>query len=238
MRHTQRLVIIGGILGLLLATLAVVIAGNFSSDKSQAAQVLGTQIEGEPETTWSEPPNTSVPLVTTTDARSTSTTQYTASARILTTLKPKSTTSNPLPIRTQPSPKPALTFLELAQGEVGKRGTYADPGFWCALYVSWVAEQAKVPDWQSNDSPAKLYGIAQRAGRETPQPEAGGLVFIDLGGPGGPGNGQVSHVAIAESVDGDTIHTIGRAAQGGPDVVTRETWTIGDGYVVAFARVQ
>jgi hypothetical protein len=38
--------------------------------------------------------------------------------------------------------------LKIAQSQVGKSGPYAEGGFWCAKFASWVAEQAKVEGWQ------------------------------------------------------------------------------------------
>jgi hypothetical protein len=125
------------------------------------------------------------------------------------------------------------TPLEIARAEVGKTGPYAEGGFWCAQFVSWVAEQAKVEGWQSNDSPARLHTIAKEQGRLTDTPLPGYLVFIDLTGKNNA-NEYISHVGIVESVEGTVIHTIeGNADSSG--LVTRQTREIGDGYVIDFA---
>jgi hypothetical protein len=125
------------------------------------------------------------------------------------------------------------TPLEVAQAEVGKAGSYADGGFWCAKFISWVAGQAHVGGFEQSDSPARLYAVAKEEGRLTDTPQPGYLVFIDLTGESFA-NEYVSHVGIVESVDGDTIRTIeGNADDSG--VVTRQQRQIGDGYVIDFA---
>jgi surface antigen len=125
------------------------------------------------------------------------------------------------------------TPLEIAQGEVGKTGPYAEGGFWCAKFASFVAEKAEVPQFEASDSPARLYAVAKEQGRLTDTPQPGYLVFIDLTGENFA-NQYVSHVGIVESVDGDTFISIeGNADNSG--LVTRQTHTVGDGYVIAFA---
>ena len=127
------------------------------------------------------------------------------------------------------------TPLEVAQAEVGKTGPYADGGFWCAKFASFVAEKAEVPQFKGSDSPARLHADAVADGRFTDVPVMGGLVFIDLFGPGGVGHGQVTHVAILESVQGDELHIIQGNGDPDPSVVTRTTYRIGDGFVIGFA---
>jgi hypothetical protein len=125
------------------------------------------------------------------------------------------------------------TSLEVAQSQVGKTGPYADGGFWCAKFQSWLAEQAKVEGFEQSDSPARLYAVAKEQGRLTDTPFPGYLVFIDLTGENFA-NQYVSHVGIVESVDGEVIHTIEGNADGS-GLVTRQTREIGDGYVISFA---
>jgi hypothetical protein len=125
------------------------------------------------------------------------------------------------------------TPLEVAQSQVGKTGPYADGGFWCASFVSYVAEQAQVAGWKSNDSPAYLHTDAINDGRITRTAQPGYLVFIDLMGQVNA-NEYISHVGIVESVEGDMIHTIeGNADDSG--LVTRQTRQLGDGFVIDFA---
>jgi hypothetical protein len=62
------------------------------------------------------------------------------------------------------------TPLEIAQSQVGETGPYADGGFWCASFISWIAEQAKIEGWQSSDSPARLHKIAMDEGRTAAEP--------------------------------------------------------------------
>jgi hypothetical protein len=50
--------------------------------------------------------------------------------------------------------------LEVALSQLGKTGPYADGGFWCAKFVSWTAEQAKVEGFISRDGPSALYADA------------------------------------------------------------------------------
>jgi hypothetical protein len=48
----------------------------------------------------------------------------------------------------------AERVLQVARGEVGNTGPYAEGGCWCAQFASYVADQAQVEGWQSSDSPA------------------------------------------------------------------------------------
>jgi hypothetical protein len=123
-----------------------------------------------------------------------------------------STTLVPMTTTTTEAPK---SPLEVAQAEVGKAGPYAEGGFWCAKVASYFAEQAEVPGFVSRDGPSALYADAVADGRFTDTPVTGGLVFIDLFGPGGVGHGQVTHVAILESVEGDVLTVI--QGNGAPD---------------------
>ena len=63
----------------------------------------------------------------------------------------------------------------------------------------------------------------------------GYMVFIDLFGPGGIGHGQVTHVGIVESIDGDEFTSIEGNAAPMSEVVTRQVHRIGDGFVIGFA---
>ena len=117
-----------------------------------------------------------------------------------------STTLAPTTTTTTEAPK---TPLEVAQSQVGKTGSYADGGFWCARFVSYVAEQIHVEGFEQSDSPARLYAVAKEQGRLTDTPQPGYLVFIDLTGQNFA-NQYVSHVGIVESVDGATVQTIER----------------------------
>jgi hypothetical protein len=125
--------------------------------------------------------------------------------------------------------------LEIAQSHVGKTGAYADGGFWCAKFVSWTAEQAKVPGFISRDAPSALYADAVADGRLTREPVIGGMIFIDFFGPDGIGHGQVTHVGIVEYVDSDTIGIIQGNGKPDPSVVARTSYKMGDGFVIAFA---
>jgi hypothetical protein len=176
-----------------------------------------------PETTTTVTPTTTVPrprlsLVKTQEAgtavRTTASTQ-------------QSTTT------TTEAPK---TPLEVAQSQVGKSGQYADGGYWCARFVSWTAKQAKVAGFISRDGPSALYADAVADGRLTQEPVIGGMIFIDLFGPDGIGHGQVTHVGIVESVTGDELTIIQGNGKPDPSVVTRTTYKIGDGFVIAFAE--
>jgi hypothetical protein len=124
--------------------------------------------------------------------------------------------------------------LQVARGEVGKTGPYAEGGFWCASFASFVAAKAEVPQFEGSDSPARLYATAVEDGRITDTPEPGYLVFIDLTGENFA-NEYVSHVGIVEFVDGETFTIIQGNGEPDPSVVTRTTYRVGDGYVVAFA---
>jgi hypothetical protein len=63
----------------------------------------------------------------------------------------------------------------------------------------------------------------------------GGMIFIDLFGPDGIGHGQVTHVGILESINGDELIIVQGNGKPDPTVVTRTTYHLGDCYVIAFA---
>lgn len=127
--------------------------------------------------------------------------------------------------------------LQVAQLEVGKRGSYTEGGFWCARFVSWTGEQAGLKDFKSADGPAELWRQAMEDNRVHPLPQVGDMGFTDLRAPSERSSEldiQVLHVFIVESVEGNVVHTIeGNVA--GSDVVARNTRSVDDGMVIAFA---
>lgn len=139
-----------------------------------------------------------------------------------------------IPPETIPTPQPTFTFLEVVQGEVGKSGIYTEGGFWCAKFVSWATEQVNLSGWNT-DSPSTMHVIADEKGLISDQPVVGGLIFIDLFGGDPSGGGQITHVAVVESVQGAKIGTIEGNADGS-DVVIRKVRHLNDGYVVAFSK--
>jgi hypothetical protein len=138
------------------------------------------------------------------------------------------------PTTTTTTSVPAPTVLSVARAELGKAGSYAQDGFWCAKFVSFVATEAQVPGFVGSDSPSRLYFQAKDDGRLTDNPVIGGLAFIDLQGNNNAEN-YITHVAIPESVDGDAVTVI--QGNGAPDarVVTRATYHLHDGYLIDFA---
>jgi hypothetical protein len=141
----------------------------------------------------------------------------------------------PTPSSTTTTTKAPATALRIAQAEVGKTGPSAEGGFWWAKFVSWTAEQAKVPDFISRDGPSALYTDGIADGRLTQEPVIGGMVFIDLFGPEGNGYGQATHAGILESVNVDELTIIQGNGNPDPSVVTRTTFHLNDGYVIGFA---
>jgi hypothetical protein len=125
--------------------------------------------------------------------------------------------------------------LEVALKYLGQTGPWADGGFYCARAVSYFAEEAKVPGFIPRDGPSGLYADAVAEGRLTQIPTVDDIVFIDLFGPGGVGHGQVTHVAILEAIDGDVLTVIQGNGEPDPSVITRTTYKVSDGYVLAFA---
>jgi hypothetical protein len=139
------------------------------------------------------------------------------------------------PSTTTTSTEAPKTPLEVALKYLGQTGPWADGGFYCAKAVSYFAEEAKVPGFISRDGPSALYADALSDGRLTQEPIIGGMIFIDLFGPGGIGNGQVTHVGIVEYVDGSTVGIVQGNGAPDPSVITRTTYELGDGYIVGFA---
>jgi hypothetical protein len=64
-------------------------------------------------------------------------------------------------------------------------------------------------------------------GRLTQEPVIGGMIFIDLFGPDGVGHGQVTHVGILESINGDELTIVQGNGKPDPTVVTRTTYHLG-----------
>ena len=62
-------------------------------------------------------------------------------------LRVQASTTAPKQQSTTTTTEAPKTPLKIAQSQVGKTGPYAEGGFWCAKFVSWVAEQAKVEGW-------------------------------------------------------------------------------------------
>jgi hypothetical protein len=143
------------------------------------------------------------------------------------------------PSSTTTTTEAPTTPLEVALSQLGKTGPWADGGFYCARFVSWTAEQAHVPGFTSRDGPSALYADAVADGRLTQEPIIGGMIFIDLFGPGGIGHGQVTHVGIVETIEGLTegspIDIVQGNGEPDPSVITRTTYHLGDGYIVGFA---
>jgi hypothetical protein len=146
--------------------------------------------------------------------------------------KAAATVPRPSSTTTTESPK---TPLEVALSQLGKTGPYAEGGYWCAKFTSWTAEQAHVEGFISRDGPSALYADAKADGRLTQEPIVGGMIFIDLFGPDGIGHGQVTHVGIVEHVEGTTVGIVQGNGKPDPSVITRTTYELGDGFVIAFA---
>lgn len=72
-------------------------------------------------------------------------------------------------------------------------------------------------------------------GRIVAEPYPGVMVFIDLTGQNFA-NQYISHVGIVESVNGDEFVIIQGNGNPDPSVVTRTTYRVGDGFVIAFAE--
>ncbi|MGH9000999.1 MAG: CHAP domain-containing protein [Acidimicrobiia bacterium] len=172
-----------------------------------------------------ETPSTATPSSTTTSSTTsttatTSTTvpEATTTTTTITTIAtrpaPPAPPARPAPPRapavvSPPSVLPGLpSILELARGEVGgpeARYTvewgWANHGFWCARFVSWLAAHAGID--VRTDSPARLQHLTEPVA----EPRPGDLVFVNLTPAQTPG--QTTHVAVVESVHTDgTVATI------------------------------
>jgi hypothetical protein len=174
---------------------------------------------------------------TTTTVEPTTTTTAPSAPRKAPRVSKNAVASVALPSSTTTTTESPKTPLEVAQSQVGKTGSYADDGFWCAKFVSWTAELAKIENWESSDSPARLYQLAKDDGRLISEPYPGVMVFIDLTGRNFA-NQYISHVGIVESVNGDELVIIQGNGNPDPSVVTRKTYKIGDGFVIGFAEFE
>ena len=117
-------------------------------------------------------------------------------------------------------------MLKIAESQLGYRETaenhtkygkwYGMDGQpWCAMFVSWCARRAGVPQSVIPNFASCTYG-GMKWFREQGRwknadytPRSGDLVFFDWEEEDGSGrDGQAEHVAIVEYVTNDTIHTI------------------------------
>ena len=117
-------------------------------------------------------------------------------------------------------------MLKIAESQLGYRETaenhtkygkwYGMDGQpWCAMFVSWCARRAGVPQSVIPNFASCTYG-GMKWFREQGRwknadytPQSGDLVFFDWEEEDGSGrDGQAEHVAIVEYVTNDTIHTI------------------------------
>lgn len=96
---------------------------------------------------------------------------------------------------------------------VGASGDYYPSAPWCAMFVSWCAEQAGIPKTifrrhSSTVNMASWYQNENNPGswhdREGYTPKAGDLIFFDFG----TNNNFVNHVGIVTSVSGTKVYTI------------------------------
>jgi hypothetical protein len=227
MPYRPRLELAVGLFGLAICVLGIGLVTADVLEKTPA------EVQPQEPTTTTMINSSVIEPGTTTTVEPTTTTAPRPAGRVPAPVLKKAVAAMPHPSSTTTTTQAPKTPLEVAQAEVGKTGAYADGGFWCAKFVSWVAEQAKVEGFQPNDSPARLHAIAKEQGRITDTPLPGYLVFIDLTGQNFA-NQYISHVGIVESVNGDEFVSIeGNADSSG--LVTRQTRRVGDGYVIVFA---
>jgi hypothetical protein len=110
------------------------------------------------------------------------------------------TITRPAPTTTTTTRPAQRSTLDVAQAEVGQSGVYADGGFWCAKFATWVLNAAGY-DIRS-DGPAQLKQMMPA----TDSPSPGDLVFINLMA---DDSGQTSHVAVVESINPDgSVNTV------------------------------
>lgn len=217
----------------ILAAIAIgtVMAVSTPADRTEALNAPET---GSESTVWASSP---LPMQSTT-----STTAVPQIANPVSVEKPIQQVANKTTTTIDATPEIAdmgedfPTPLQVAQAEVGKRGPYADSGFWCAKAVSYFAEQAGVPNWTSHPGPSALWADAMKMDRVHPLPQVGDMGFADLRDPSTRAEYDVQpmHVFIVEAVDGNTIHTI-EGNMAGTDVVSRNVRLLDDGMTIAFA---
>lgn len=119
-----------------------------------------------------------------------------------------------------------------AERQIGRAGAYAEGGFWCAQFVSWVEQQAGTPGWVSTPSPAAIEDYAKSEGRWTRVPKPGDVAFMDLTNHAGTWD-AATHIGIVAAVNGNQVVTIEGNADGDPNVVSVQVHTIGS-YLYAF----
>lgn len=139
-------------------------------------------------------------------------------------------------------------IVELAQEEI-ESGTHAGGqrywswyGFngrveWCATFVSYVADKAGlIVDGKVPKHASCLAGVQWFTERGKYQlrlsgytPKAGDLIYFDWSGGGTGGD----HVAIVESVEGNTVHTIeGNSG----DALARRTYSLSDSVISGYGQ--
>lgn len=133
----------------------------------------------------------------------------------------------------------AAALSQLGEREqAGNRTKYgawygADGQPWCAMFISWCAAQAALPQ---QVLPRMAYcpylaGWFQETGRWLPataKPQSGDIVFFDANG-----NGQADHVGLVERVSGNMLYTVeGNAG----DAVARGCYRLDDARLFGYGR--
>ena len=115
------------------------------------------------------------------------------------------------------TPVGSINMVDIAIGEIGNIGGekfwkwygFKSRAAWCAIFVSWVAEQAGyleagiIPKFSGVDTGIKWFKVMEQWKDRTYTPMPGDLIFFDWNG-----NGHGSHVGIVEKVEGATVYTI------------------------------
>jgi hypothetical protein len=132
----------------------------------------------------------------------------------------------------------AITKVALAQlGNKGGRKFWSWYGFkshtdWCAIYVSWCADQCgyiksgTIPKFAYVQSGADWFKAKGQWQRRGYKPSPGDIIFFDWGT-----GGDADHVGIVEKCDGATIYTIeGNSG----DQCRRRSYGVNSGYIYGF----
>jgi uncharacterized protein (TIGR02594 family) len=103
--------------------------------------------------------------------------------------------------------KKEIGFGEIGENNKGKNVIKYNKGLeapWCAGFVSYVLEQAKIDSLEYSLSAKSIYNEAKRENKLTKYPQAGDLIAFWRGSK----NSWMGHIGIIEKVDNNYIYTI------------------------------
>ena len=227
-------------------------------EEPDAPATTAPAVTTPPVTTTKAPVTTTKAPVTTTKAPVTTTkAPVTTTKAPVTTQAPTTTTAKPPVADTPTTDASSLSkFLAIVKGEIGvKEKSYNNVKYntwyygtavsapnnsssqyaWCAVFISWCADQAGIPQSviPKNAGSNYYYNWFKARGQfykySAVTPEPGDIIFIDWG----KQHGGVDHVGVVISVENGIVTTV----EGNySNKVSCNTYSLSSGYIVGYGR--